>query len=183
MDTLLLHFDDETREAERLARAVGVECAVIERHRFLDDELHLRLPQSLPRRVVVYRSLHRPDEKLLELLLLVRAAGRLGAEHVTLVAPCLAYMRQGDEVLPGEAGGRDIIGSFLAGLFDVVLTVDPHPNRVSSLAEAVPVLHAHALPREAGAEQGRSTELATYPGKAACLAPRLAEALRAIHTD
>ncbi|WP_418647338.1 ribose-phosphate diphosphokinase [Thauera butanivorans] len=145
MDTLLLHFDDETPEAERLARAAGVECAVIERHRFPDDELHLRLPQALPRRVVVYRSLHRPNEKLLELLLVVRTAGRLGAEHVTLVAPYLAYMRQDDEFTPGEAVSQGIVGGFLAGLFDAVLTVDPHLHRVSSLAEVVPVPHALAL--------------------------------------
>lgn len=145
MDTLLLHFDDETLEAERLARAAGVERAVIERHRFPDDELHLRLPQSLPRRVVVYRSLHRPNEKLLELLLVVRTAGRLGAEHITLVAPYLAYMRQDSEFTPGEAVSQSIVGGFLAGLFDAVLTVDPHLHRVSSLAEAVPVPHALAL--------------------------------------
>ncbi|MFT3759664.1 ribose-phosphate pyrophosphokinase-like domain-containing protein [Thauera sp.] len=182
MDTLLLHFDDETLEAERLARAVGVECAVIERHSFPDDELHLRLPQSLPSRVVVYRSLHRPNEKLLELLLVVRAAGRRGAEHVTLVAPYLAGLRRDDESAAGEAGCEGIVGGFLAGLFDAVLTADPYPSRVSSLAEAVPVLHAHAaLPREAGVEQGRSTGCDSHPNKAACLAPRLAEALRAIH--
>ncbi|WP_068635951.1 ribose-phosphate diphosphokinase [Thauera butanivorans] len=145
MDTLLLHFDDETLEAERLARAAGVECAVIERHRFPDDELHLRLPQALPRRVIVYRSLHRPNEKLLELLLVVRTAGRLGAEYVTLVAPYLAYMRQDDESTPGEAVSQGIVGGFLAGLFDAVLTVDPHLHRVSSLAEVVPVPHALAL--------------------------------------
>ena len=79
MNTLVLHFDDETQEAERLARAAGVECAVIERHRFPDDELHLRLPANLPARVIIYRSLHRPNEKLLELLLVARTAGRLGA--------------------------------------------------------------------------------------------------------
>ncbi|ENO88659.1 ribose-phosphate diphosphokinase [Thauera linaloolentis] len=145
MDTLLLHFDDETVEAERLARAAGVERAVIERHRFPDDELHLRLPQALPRQVVVYRSLHRPNEKLLELLLVVRTAGRLGAEHLTLVAPYLAYMRQDVEFTPGEAVSQGIVGEFLAGLFDAVLTVDPHLHRVASLAEAVPVPHAVAL--------------------------------------
>lgn len=145
MDTLLLHFDDETVEAERLARAAGVDCAVIERHRFPDDELHLRLPQALPRQVVVYRSLHRPNEKLLELLLVVRTAGRLGAEHLTLVAPYLAYMRQDAEFTPGEAVSQGIVGEFLAGLFDAVLTVDPHLHRVASLAEVVPVPQAVAL--------------------------------------
>ena len=145
MNTLVLHFDDETQEAERLARAAGVECAVIERHRFPDDELHLRLPANLPARVIIYRSLHRPNEKLLELLLVARTAGRLGAQHLTLVAPYLAYMRQDAEFTPGEAISQRVVGEFLAGLFDAVITVDPHLHRVSSLAEAVPVAHALAL--------------------------------------
>ena len=68
-DTVLMHFEDETDEATRLARAAGLDAAVIERHRFPDDELRLRLPGRLPARVVLYRSLHRPNEKLLELLL------------------------------------------------------------------------------------------------------------------
>jgi hypothetical protein len=61
-DTVLLHFEDETDEATRLARAAGLDAAVIERHRFPDDELRLRLPASLPARVVLYRSLHRPTK-------------------------------------------------------------------------------------------------------------------------
>ena len=42
-DTVLLHFEDETDEATRLARAAGLDAAVIERHRFPDDELRLRV--------------------------------------------------------------------------------------------------------------------------------------------
>lgn len=145
MKALLLHFEDEMLEAGRLARAAGLECAVIERHRFPDDELRLRLPECLPGRVVVYRSLHRPNEKLLELLLVARTAGRLGAEHLTLVAPYMAYMRQDVAFRSGEAVSQRIVGEFLAGLFDGVVTVDPHLHRVNTLAEAVPVPHAIAL--------------------------------------
>lgn len=144
-DTLLLHFEDETEEAARLAREAGLDTAVIERHRFPDDELRLRLPRALPARVVVYRSLHRPNEKLLELLLVARSAGRHGARHLTLAAPYLAYMRQDKAFRPGEVVSQRVVGEFLAGLFDAVITVDPHLHRVSSLAEAIPVAHALAL--------------------------------------
>lgn len=144
-DTLLLHFEDESDEAARLAREAGLETAVIERHRFPDDELRLRLPAALPARVVLYRSLHRPNEKLLELLLVARSAGRQGAQHLTLVAPYLAYMRQDKAFRPGEVVSQRIVGEFLAGLFDAVITVDPHLHRIATLAEAIPVAHALAL--------------------------------------
>ncbi len=145
MSAVLLHFDDEAPAAARLAQAAGLECAPIERHRFPDDELRLRLPARLPERVVVYRSLHRPNEKLLELLLVARTAGRLGAEHLTLVAPYLAYMRQDTAFHPGEAVSQRIVGEFLAGLFDGLVTVDPHLHRVATLGEVAPLAHAVAL--------------------------------------
>ena len=143
--TLLLHFDDEREEALRLARAAGLDAAEIERHRFPDDELRLRLPAELPASAVLFRSLHRPNEKLLELLLVARSAGRGGVRHLTLVAPYLAYMRQDKAFHPGEVVSQRIVGEFLAGLFDGVITVDPHLHRIASLAEAIPVPHAVAL--------------------------------------
>lgn len=142
---LLLHFEDEADEAGRLARAAGLDAATIERHRFPDDELRLRLPPALPSSVVLFRSLHRPNEKLLELLLVARSAGRLGAEHISLVAPYLAYMRQDKAFRPGEVVSQRIVGEFLSGLFDAVITVDPHLHRIDSLREAIPVPHAIAL--------------------------------------
>ena len=53
----LLAFDDERAAAERLAAACNATLAVIERHRFPDGELKLRLPASVPARVVMLRSL------------------------------------------------------------------------------------------------------------------------------
>ncbi len=144
-DIVLLHFEDECEEAMRLARAADIDAAVIERHRFPDDELRLRLPPSLPGRVVLYRSLHRPSEKLLELLLVARSAGRMGAQSLTLVAPYMAYMRQDKAFRAGEVVSQRIVGEFLAGLFDDVITVDPHLHRIATLAEAIPVSHAVAL--------------------------------------
>jgi ribose-phosphate pyrophosphokinase len=143
--TLLLHFDDEHESALKLARAAGLELAKIERHHFPDGELKLLLPVSLPESVVILRTLDHPNEKLLELLLAARTARELGARHLTLVAPYLAYMRQDVAFQPGEAVSQRIVGRFLADLFDAVITVDPHLHRVATLQEAVPVPRAIAL--------------------------------------
>lgn len=142
---MLLHFDDETEAAERLATAAGMASGLIERHRFPDGELKLTLPATLPAHTVLLRSLAQPNEKLVELLLAARAARELGAAHLTLVAPYLAYMRQDIAFVPGEAVSQRIVGTFLAGLFDALVTVDPHLHRVATLQEAVPVRQAVAL--------------------------------------
>lgn len=149
MQPLLLHFDDETC-AGALAHAAGLGAAIIERHRFPDGELRLRLPPALPSRVVLYRSLHQPNEKLVELLIVARAARELGARELVLVAPYLAYMRQDMAFRPGEAVSQRVVGAFLGDLFDAVITVDPHLHRISRLSEAVSArlaIAASAAPR------------------------------------
>jgi ribose-phosphate pyrophosphokinase len=89
----LLYFDDESDAALRLAEAAGLAPSAIERHRLPDGELKLRLPPTLPGRVVLLllllllRTLAQPNEKLVELLLAAQTARALGARHLALVAP------------------------------------------------------------------------------------------------
>ncbi|MCU0926786.1 MAG: ribose-phosphate diphosphokinase [Hydrogenophaga sp.] len=142
---MLLCFDDEQATAQAAARAAGFRLALIERHRFPDGELRLRLPERLPPRVVLWRGLHQPNEKIVELLLAAPTARQLGARHLTWVAPYLAYMRQDIAFNPGEVVSQRVLGACLATLFDAVVTVDPHLHRVATLEEAVPVKDAVVL--------------------------------------
>lgn len=142
---MLLHFDDERHFAVRLGSAAGLETHEVARHRFPDGELKLTLPVPIPSSVVVLRSLHQPNEKLLELVLLAGAARTLGARRITLVAPYLAYMRQDAAFHPGEAVSQAIVGRLLAERFDGVITVDPHLHRAACLGDAVPARRAVAV--------------------------------------
>lgn len=145
MIDLLLAFDDETTLAAPLAAALGCPLHWIERHRFPDGESKLRLPSALPARVAVLRGLHRPNEKLAELMLVAPAARELGAVHLTLVCPYLAYMRQDMAFQPGEAVSQRHVGRALASWFNAVITVDPHLHRVASMDEVVPGRRGLAL--------------------------------------
>ena len=141
----LLYFADETPAALRLADVAGLVPHRIERHRFPDGEIQLTLPAHLPPRVVLLRSLHLPGDKLTELMLAAPTARQLGAQHLSLVAPYLAYMRQDTAFAPGQAVSQRIVGTWLATLFNAVITVDPHLHRVATLSEAVPARQAIAL--------------------------------------
>ena len=167
MSALILYFADEREAALRLAAAAGLSCAEIERHRFPDDELRLRLPLTdagaLAETLVLYRSLDRPNEKLVELLLVAGEARRLGARRLLLAAPYLAYMRQDIAFHPGEVVSQKVVGAFLAGLFDGVLTVDPHLHRIAPLSEAIP--------------HGAAVSLSGAPLLAALVAGKLADPL------
>ncbi len=142
---LVLAFPDYLPQAQRLASRLGVEIREIYLHRFPDRESLVRLPPSLPEHVVIFRSLDRPNDKLIELLFTAKTARELGAKRITLVAPYLCYMRQDIANQPGEAVSQRIIGTMLAELFDDVITVDPHLHRISSLDQAIPLKNAVAL--------------------------------------
>ena len=66
MQSQLLYFDDERAAALRLAEASGLPAASVERHRFPDDELRLRLPlaegEAIAEQLVLYRGLDHPNE-------------------------------------------------------------------------------------------------------------------------
>ena len=138
----LLYFEEDEAIAIETAAEADLRPLPVRRHRFPDGELRLQLPTDLPARVVVWRGLQQPNEKLVELLLLARTAHELGALQLTLVAPYLAYMRQDMAFNPGEAVSQRVVGRFLASLFDAVITVDPHLHRVATLRQAVPARDA-----------------------------------------
>lgn len=142
---MLLAFDDEIAFARRVGRAAGLPVGRIRRHRFPDGELKLTLPARLPRRVALLRSLHAPNEKLVDVLLAACGARDLGARHVTLVAPYLAYMRQDAAFHAGEVVSQRHVGDFLASVVDRVVTVDPHLHRVHGLDDVLPDTTATAL--------------------------------------
>jgi ribose-phosphate pyrophosphokinase len=142
---MLLGFEEYETQAQRLASSLGWPYAQVAVHHFPDGECKVVLPEALPEHVLFCRSLDRPNDKLIELLLAATTARQLGAKRLTLVAPYLCYMRQDTAFAAGEAVSQTIIGRFLAELFDDVLTVDPHLHRTHKLADAVPARHAVAL--------------------------------------
>ena len=142
---LVLGFPEGERQARALAEAAGLPYAGAAIHHFPDGESRVRLPPELPERLVIYRSLDHPNEKLVELALTVAAARDLGARQLTLVAPYLCYMRQDKAFSPGEAVSQRVVGGLLADWLDLFVTVDPHLHRVARLADAVPVERAICL--------------------------------------
>jgi len=143
--SLVLGFPEGEIQGRAMAGAAGLPYAGVGIHRFPDGESRVRLPPALPERVVLYRGMDRPNEKLFELVLTAATARDLGVRHLTLVAPYLCYMRQDTAFVPGEAVSQRVLGTLLADWFDTLVTVDPHLHRVPSLADAIPVQRAVAL--------------------------------------
>ena len=141
-NTLVIGFPEYREQAEAFARAAGLTFASLEIHRFPDAESKLTLPAELPAHVILCRSLDRPNDKLVELILAAEGARELGARTLSLVAPYLCYMRQDKAFHPGEVVSQRVLGRCLADYFDNLLTVDSHLHRVHDLGDAVPLGHA-----------------------------------------
>jgi ribose-phosphate pyrophosphokinase len=140
--SVVLHaFPDEARPARALAEALGVPLALVETHAFPDGEI-LPIVPTTASTTIVYRSLDRPNPKLVELMLAQDAWVRAGAERLVLVAPYLCYMRQDTVTQLGAPISQQAVGAFLARRFDRILTVDPHLHRTPELDQVLPGIEA-----------------------------------------
>ena len=143
--TLILAFEDYYAQAEKLANCLSLPIKQVNIHQFPDGETKVTLPETLPEKVIMCRSLNNPNEKLIELIITATAARNQGVTHITLIAPYLCYMRQDIAFNKGEAVSQKIIGQMLSDYFDGVITVDPHLHRIKSLTEAIPNTQAITL--------------------------------------
>lgn len=127
----------------------GLKCShgEIEMRKFPDGETYLRLiTDVLDKEVIVVATLHRPDDKFLSIVFLLRLLRDAGTSKITLVAPYLAYMRQDKQFKPGEAVTSTYFGELISPLIDELVTIDPHLHRHLSLSNIYSakskVLHA-----------------------------------------
>lgn len=137
-------FDDRVREAENVARRLGVSAAPIALRHFPDGESLVAVSPPA-RNACLYCSLDRPNERLVDLLLAVDALRRNGANRLVLAAPYLCYMRQDKAFHAGEAVGQQAIARLLSHLFDRIVTVDPHLHRVATMSAVFPDIEAESL--------------------------------------
>lgn len=143
---LILGFADYLTQSRKLAATLGERHAEVGLHRFPDGESKIILPPlEGAREIILCRSLDRPNDKLIELLLTVKGLREAGVTRITLVAPYLCYMRQDTAFAAGEVVSQRVIGDWLAGLIDGVITVDPHLHRVRDLAEVFPGIATRTL--------------------------------------
>lgn len=133
MTAAVFAFADDSPPATRFAAQLGAPLHPIHLHRFPDGETLPTVAQGFDS-VFLYRSLDRPNEKIVPLLLAADALRRAGTERIVLVAPYLPYLRQDKVFAPGQPLSRDVLGGVLGPAFDRIVTVAPHLHRTGDLA-------------------------------------------------
>ncbi|MGE0410081.1 MAG: ribose-phosphate diphosphokinase [Amphiplicatus sp.] len=141
---LVAAMPGEAAPAQGLAKALKAPCVEVDVHHFPDGESRVRVPAASPT-AILYCSLNDPNAKLIEVALAASALRDLGASRLVLVAPYLCYMRQDTAFRKGEAVSQRVIGEFLAGYFERVVTIEPHLHRIGSLADVFPDTETNAL--------------------------------------
>ena len=139
-----------------VAAALSCELTACEVERFPDGELRPVVANVRGDDVYVVEPTGPPvSEHVVELLLLLDACRRAGAERVTAVVPYFGYARQDRRSKSGEAVGARVIADALvsAGAQRLVV-VDPHTAALEAMCSvpvemltAVPVLAARLLHR------------------------------------
>lgn len=120
------------RLAEKIAEALEASLVGVSWKRFPDGEFYFRFLEEVSGRLLIVQSLYPPqDQHILELAVILHTARELGASELTVYAPYLAYSRQDERYLPGEALTSKLLADLLSGLgAGSLYTVDVHSRRV-----------------------------------------------------
>lgn len=146
--------------AAEVAALLGVDRVACDLERFPDGELHPVVGEVRGDDVyVVQPTGPAVNEHLVELLLLVDACRRAGADRVTAVVPYLGYARQDRRTRAGESIGIRVVLDALASVgTGRLVVVDPHTPALEAMSPmpvelltAVPVLAAALEPLAPGA--------------------------------
>jgi ribose-phosphate pyrophosphokinase len=133
---LMLPMPGNEAMAAAIAACLPGELGKLETRRFPDGEIYMRIPGDVQGRdVYIVCTLADPDPQFLGLAFAAATARELGVRSINLVTPYLAYMRQDIRFRPGEAVSSRHFAQLLSGLFDRVITIDPHLHRIADLAE------------------------------------------------
>lgn len=147
VNTLFFSLPGNEKLTEQLAQKTKAQIGKATIRKFPDEESYIQIHSDVKEKFVfLVCTLDRPNEKFLPLFFLGQTAKSLGAKHVGLITPYLAYMRQDKIFNPGEGVTASYFGSLLSGCVDSIITVDPHLHRIHSLSQVyqIPnkVIHA-----------------------------------------
>jgi ribose-phosphate pyrophosphokinase len=132
-EIVIVSGSSNTPLAYLIAKRLGVQPAKVEIRKFPDNEKYVRIDSDVNGKdVFIVQSMQfKPDEYIIEALLLASAARDSGAKSVILVAPYFAYARQDERFKPGEP----VSVATIAGLLNTsgingLITVDVHRHRI-----------------------------------------------------
>jgi len=149
MTRVILAMPGNEAMAGAIAERLDAHLGDLEVRRFPDEESYVRIASRVKGcDVLIVCTLARPDSQFVALVFVAETARALGATSVGLIAPYMAYLRQDKSFCEGEAVSARYFARLLSGVFDAVVTIDPHLHRIVALDEVfeTPTLALSAAP-------------------------------------
>ncbi len=131
--------------AERIAESFGTKLGNVIRSTYSDGEFQPSFEESVRgRRVFLIGSTHPSSDNLMELLMMLDAAKRASARHITAVLPYYGWARQDRKDKPRVPITAKLVASLLetAGATRII-TMDLHADQIQAFFEK-PVDHLFA---------------------------------------
>lgn len=131
--------------AEKIAKEYGAELGKVTITHFSDGEFQPAFEESIRgRRVFLIGSTFPTADNLMEMLLMIDAAKRASARHVTAVMPYFGWARQDRKDKPRVAIGAKLVANLLqAAGATRIMTMDLHADQIQGFFEK-PVDHLFA---------------------------------------
>jgi len=131
--------------AEKISNEYGIELGNVKVTRFSDGEFQPAFEESIRgRRVFIIGSTFPTADNLMEMLLMIDAAKRASARHVTAVMPYFGWARQDRKDKPRVAIGAKLVANLLqAAGATRIMTMDLHADQIQGFFER-PVDHMYA---------------------------------------
>ncbi len=120
--------------AAKVAKEMGATLADVERKRFPDGELYVRILTGTKGAEVAVIGNTRSDADFVELLFLLNAAREAGASHVTAVLPYFGYSRQHMVYKPGEPVSSKVMTRAIENFSDRIICVEMHDEETIGFA-------------------------------------------------
>ena len=131
--------------AEKIAREYGAELGKVKTTHFSDGEFQPAFEESVRgRRVFLIGSTFPNADNLMEMLLMLDAAKRASARHITAVMPYFGWARQDRKDQPRVAIGAKLVANLLQSAGATrIMTMDLHADQIQGFFEK-PVDHLFA---------------------------------------
>ena len=134
-----------TEIGKNIAKAYGIKLGKVIFHNFSDGEFQPSFEESIRgSRIFLIGSTQPSSDNLMELLLMIDAAKRASARHITAVMPYFGWARQDRKDKPRVPIGAKLIAKLLetAGATRII-TMDLHADQIQGFFEK-PVDHLYA---------------------------------------
>ena len=130
---------------KKIAEAYGVKLGKISFHNFNDGEFQPSFEETIRgSRIFLIGSTHPSSENLMELLLMIDAAKRASARHITAVMPYFGWARQDRKDKPRVPIAAKMIARMIESAGATrVMTMDLHADQIQGFFQ-IPVDHLYA---------------------------------------